>query len=138
MTSFFDKIGEAKLAELARQAADEAIQETHAAGLAACGMIDGKLGLLFPDQSTRLLPDNLPQQWLHIWADLQHRLFHALSPNEWQALHVEYQNHGGRLHVSIGEGTPAETAAKVEALAAQYADVDPTDYPKELKQKSTS
>jgi hypothetical protein len=47
--SFFSKIGDDKLAELFKAAADEAIKEAHAAGLPVTGIVDGVISRVYPD-----------------------------------------------------------------------------------------
>ncbi|QAU35145.1 antitoxin VbhA family protein [Janthinobacterium sp. 17J80-10] len=47
--SFFSKLGEDKLVELAKAAADEAIKEAHAAGLPVTGTVNGVISRVYPD-----------------------------------------------------------------------------------------
>lgn len=126
--SWIDEISIDRLTEAASTAAREAVAAHHAAGRAtAHGDSNGRLYLLFPDQSERFFPaeafpadetDRLPF-WLK-WCEFAQGLFQILTPAEWAAVGVRYGRREGfgPFYAEIdAAGLSAEHLAAARALA---------------------
>jgi hypothetical protein len=108
-----------------------AIAEDHAAGRTTCHGDGQGDYLLFPDQSKRYFADNLPDTWLHIWADFQRKLYDQVPREIWPDLVLSYRAEHGRFIAEVPNNISPPIAAQVRVLAAQYAKEDPAKYPKE-------